>query len=251
MPVTLSNLCCTPQDVYEFVGIEAAQLRLDDQNQASGQAVTANADAIVGATSISIASLQYGLLRGTRLVFSDAQMSAPVETTMTAAAAVGATSISVIALTVQVNSGAIAIDNGVNLWLAGLMTKACQFATGRIQLYCLPRYDDNQLANSWSVNQWAITIAARWLSIRLYRAAPEQIQAAYEETMEELKAVRAGELQLDNCGPRTSEWPFMSNVTLDLGYTYRKVRVEPTISEPTVTQYPQAVDYNSYIGFEF
>ena len=52
MPVALPNLYCTPQDIYEQVGIDAAQLRLDDNNQASGQKVAATADAVVGADAV-------------------------------------------------------------------------------------------------------------------------------------------------------------------------------------------------------
>lgn len=251
MPATLSNLYCSPQDVYEMVGIEAAQLRLDDQNLTSGQTVSVSADAVVGATSLTIAALQYGLLRGTRLVFSNAGMDSPVEVTLNAVALAGATTLTITSLATAITSGATAIDNGVNVWLAGLMTKACKYATGRVQLYCLPRYDDSQLVNSWNVNQWATVIASQWLAKRLFREAPKGIQESYEEATGELQQVKDGQLNLDNCGPRTSEWPFLSNVTIDLGFTIRKVRVETAISEPTPTQYPQAIDYNSYYLFEF
>lgn len=251
MPMSLPNLYCSPQDIYDQIGIEAAQLRLDDQNQASGQNVAATADAIVGATSISVAALQYGLLRGTRLVFSDAQMSAPVEVTLSAVAAVSATTLTVVTLTTQVNSGAIAIDNGVNVWLAGMLSKACQIGTAKVKRYCVPRYDDSALVNSWSVNQWAIACAIQWLGTRLFRASPEPAQKAYEETIEELKLVLSGQMPIEDIGTRTSEWPFLSNVTIDQSFTYRKVRVEQTISEPTPTQYSQAVDYNSYYTLEW
>ncbi len=251
MPIALPNLYCTPQDIYDQIGIEAAQLRLDDQNQASGQNVQATADAIIGATSIAVSALQYGLLRGTRLVFSDAQMDAPVEVTMSAVANVGATSIIVVALTTQVNANAIAIDNGVNVWLAGLLHKACQIGTAKVKRYCVPRYDDTSLVNSWSVNQWTVACAIQWLGTRLFRASPEPAQNAYNEAIEELKLVLSGQMPIEDIGTRTSEWPFLSNVTIDQTFTYRKVRVEQTISEPTPTQYAQAVDYNSYFTLEW
>ena len=75
----------------ELVGIDAAQLRLDDQNQASGQQVQATADAVIGATTISVNALQYPMLSGSLLVFSDASMESPVEVTLNAAAAANAT----------------------------------------------------------------------------------------------------------------------------------------------------------------
>lgn len=251
MPASLQVLYCTPQDVYDQVGVEAAQLRLDDQNQASGQSVTATADAASGATTISVSALQYPMLRGTNLVFSDAQMTPPVEATLSAVAQIGATSLSVVALGAQVNSGAIAIDNGVNVWLAGLLIKATQYATDKVNLYCLDRYDDTALVTSWTVNGWATTIAARWISTRLFRAAPVQIEAAYEEAIQELKDVRSSALNVPGIGGRTSNWPALSNVTVDVTYTDRKVRVEPNISEPTPTQYPQAVDWTSAFLFEW
>lgn len=251
MPIALPNLYCTPQDIYEYMGVDAAQLRLDDQNQASGQQVQASGTATIGATSISVASLQYPLLRGARLVFSDAGMSSPVEVTLDAAASVNATSLTVVALTSQVNGGAIAIDNGTNVWLAGMMTKAAKYGTARVKLYCCNRYDDSQLVLAWSVNNWATITASHWLAKRCLRAAPEQIQGDYEEAVEELKAVRDGELCIEDIGTRTSGWPVLSNVTVDPVYTYRKVRVEQVISEQTVTQYPQAIDWNSVFFIEW
>lgn len=251
MPITLPNLYTTPQDIYEMVGVDAAQLRLDDTNQASGQQVQTTADAAVGATSLTVAATQYAMLRGTRLVFSYAQMDSPVEVTLSAVANAGATTLSITSLATAINSGSIAVDDGVNVWLAGLMSKACKYATERVQMYCLPRYDDTQLVNSWTVNQWATVIAARWLANRLYRAAPEPVEKSYQDAVDELKQVQTGKLKIPNCGPRTSEWPFLSNVTIDPVYTYRKVRVEQVISEPTVTQYPQAIDWNSVFFVEW
>lgn len=252
MPIALPNLYCTPNDIYEFVGIDAAQLRLDDQNQASGQQIQASADATIGATSISLVSgLQYPLLRGTHLTFSDAQMGTPVTAVLNAAANAAATSLAVVPLAVQVNSGGVAIDNGVNVWLAGMLVKACQIATAKCKLYLCNLYDDSQLVLSWSVNQWATAIGARWLGTRRYMAAPENVQAAYEEAIEEMKAVKNGELSIEDIGTRTSAWPFLSNITIADGMTYRKLRVESTISEQTTTQYPQAVDWGSYFCLEW
>ncbi len=69
--------------------------------------------------------------------------------------------------------------------------------------------------------------------------------------MEELKQVNCGMLRLEDIGTRTSAWPFLSNVTLDLRYDYAKVRVEPSLSELTPTQYGQFVDWNSALWLEF
>jgi hypothetical protein len=178
-------------------------------------------------------------------------MDSPVEVTMNAASVVGATSLTVVALTTQVNSGATATDDGVNVWLSGLMVEACKKGTRRCKLYLCTQYQDSDLVTAGSVNTWCTTLAVHWLSERLFRAAPQQIQRQYDETIEEMKEVQRGELRIEDIGTRTSGWPFFSNVTVDVGYTYRKVRVESVISEPTVTQYPQAVDWNSVFLVEW
>ncbi len=251
MPVTLPNLYTRPNDVYEMCGADAIQLRLDDQNNASGQQVSTTSDSPIGSTTIAVNSLQYGLLQGARLVFSDAGMSTPVEVTVSAVAMVGSTSISVVTTTVDIPSGAIAIDNGVNVWLAGLLVKACSYGTARIKLYCCGRYDDSALVNSWSVNQWATVVAARWLAVRLFRAAPEGIENQYKECLEELKEVQAGNLNIEDIGTRTSGWPFLSNISISDDYTWRRLRVDPQTSEPTPCQYSQEINWSSALAFEW
>jgi len=246
MPAILPILYCSPSDVYDQIGVEAAQLRLDDQNNASGQRVQTIANAAINDTNISIQALQYPLLRGTNLVFSDAGMDTPIEVTLTSVASVGATTLAVVALTTAIPATAIAIDNGVNVWLAGLMAKACKYATDRVNMFCTNRYDEGSLAESWTVNQWATTIASHWLATRLFRAAPQQIKESYDEAMLELRDVQASKINIAGIGTRTSGWPFLSNVSVDPVYVIRKVRVEAQISEPTPTQYPQAIDWSSY-----
>ncbi len=255
MTVALNSLFCLPQDVYNQVGVEAAQLRLDDQNLASGQQVASTAAAAIGDLSVTIAALQYPMLKGTNLVFSDAGMETPVEATLTAVAVAGATSLTVAALVTAIPSGAVAIDNGVNVWLAGQMVTACVKATNLIQRYCTNRYNVSDLLENartanggagGSVRDWAVTIAAHWLSERLYRAAPQQIQRAYDATVEELKAVKRSELDIEEIGTRTSGWPAYSAVTVDQTYPLSKVRVEYGLSEPTPTQFAQQVDWSSY-----
>ena len=251
MPLPLPNLYCTPQDVYEQIGVDAAQLRLDDQNVGSGQQVIVTSTANIGDTTIAISALQYPLLLGSNLVFEQAGMSGPVEATLNAVANAAATSLTVVPLTSQIVAGAIATDNGVNVWLAGMLVKATKYATSRVKLYCCNRYNDSDLVNAWSVNRWATNLAAHWLSERLFRAAPAQIQRAYDETLEELKDVKASKINIEGIGTRTSGWPFLSNIGIDDRYTYRKLRVEQTTSELTPTQYPQAVDWGSIFYIEW
>jgi hypothetical protein len=252
MALTLANLYCSPQDVYDAVGVDAAQLRLDDRNQASGQNVLVWVAAPVNATSLTITAIQYPMLAGTRLVFGEAGMNPPVEVTLAVSAPVGALSLTVAPIGTAIAAGAQATDNGVNVWLGSLLLKACRYATTQVKLYCTNRYDDSDLANNasenGSVNRWATALATRWLAKRRYQAAPIGIEEDYRDAMEELRQVKAGQLCIEDIGTRTSGWPFMSNITLIDTYSFTKARVETITSEPTPTQYPQFVDWNGIVG---
>ncbi len=245
---TAPTLYCDPNDVYEYVSEEAAQLRLDDQNQASGQQVAVTAAAAVGAVSLTISALQYPLLRGTTLVFSAAGMDTPVTAVLSAAAAAAATALTVVALDAAINAGAMAADDGVNTWKAMNMLKACRIAADKVNSFCLVRYTASQLITSYVVQQWAVVIASRWLAKRRYMPAPSGIESDYEEAINDLQAVRANQMDVAGLSERTSAWPFVTNLTLIDGYTWTKLRVEPTISENTPTQYPQMVDWASIQG---
>src|ERR1700683_3338515 len=245
-PTALQNLYCTPQDLYEQNGINAAQLSLDDGNIATGQTIQTTSDSPIGSTTIACAALQYPLLAGSNLVFQLAGMPNPVEATLSAVALAGATSLSVVTTVTDIPSGAQATDNGTNVWLGGLLLKACKYATEQVQIYCLPRYNDSALATSWSVNRWAIVLGSRWLGKRLRRALAQGTDDDYKEAMAELKNVQNGLLQIPNIGTRTSGWPYCDNMTLvDYG-TYRKLRVEPVISDQENTQFPSCPDWGSY-----
>src|SRR5438445_8568880 len=160
MPVTLPNLYAQPSDIWDYLGSEGTNLRLDDHNLATGQTIQATATAALGATTIQVASIQYPLLAGTQLDFDGADMPATLEVILSSTALVGATSILVRPLGAQVNNLAEAFDSGVNVALGRRLVKACQYATGQVKLYCCPRYNDSDLVQSWSVNRWATTIAA-------------------------------------------------------------------------------------------
>jgi hypothetical protein len=252
MALTLGNLYTTPQDVYDSIGIDAAQLRLDDRNQASGQNVFVSVAAPLNATVLTITAIQYPMLAGTHLVFSEAGMNPPVEVTLSASAPVGALSLTVAPIGSPIAAGAQATDNGVNVWLASLMLKACRYATTQVKLYCTNRYDDSDLANNasenGSVNRWATALAARWLAKRRFQAAPAGIEEDYKDALEELKQVKSGQLCIEDIGTRTSGWPFLSNLTSIDAYTYTKTRVETITSEGTPTQFGQFVDWNGIVG---
>lgn len=250
----LGDLFCSPQDIFDWLGTDAVQLREDDRNQASGQTVATTVAAVLGATSLTITALQYGMLKGTVLQFQNAGMDTPLEVTLSAAAVATATTLSVVALTADLPSGAQATDNGVNVWLAGMGVRACQYATSRVKLYCTNRYQASDLyANSQSrgsVNEWAVTIAARWIGSRVYRSPPSSVDEKYQETMAELKSVQSGQLAIESIGTRSAGWPFMDNLTGIDWLTYTKTRVESLTSDPIPSISPQFVDWNSVFSLE-
>ncbi len=251
MPLTLPNLYCLPADVMDLLSSEGVDLRLDDHHFASGQQVRCVADAAAGATALSVVPLSYPLLKGTSLNFDGGGMAAVVPVTVATTAPTGSVFLTVAALSAGVNADASARDSGVNAALAARLPKACSYGTAQVKLYCCGRYDDSQLARTWSANRWATALAARWLCRRGASPAPESVEKDAEEALDEMRQVNAGQLRVEDIGTRTAAWPFYSNVTVDIGYSVHKVRVERTISEGTSVQYPQYVDWNDSLGVEF
>lgn len=251
MPVELSTLFCTPQDVWDLLGTEGVDLRNDDHNRATGYTVTATADAIVGATSISVTALSSALLRGAVLTFDGAGMEAPVAATLTAAASAGATSISVVALGSQVNSGAQARDSGVDTTTAARLVVGTRKGTSKVKLYCNGRYDDSQLVLSGSVCDWATICAAKFLCERRVQGCPKSLKANYDEAIEEMRMVQAGQLAIEDVGTRGADWPSMTNLTVVPGYDGMRARVQPFISEGTPTAFGQYIDWNSAMRLNF
>ncbi len=245
------TLFCSPNDVFDYVGVEGAQLRLDDHSLATGQTIKTTAAAAIGATTLAVTALQYPLLAGSVLEFDGGGTTEVVEAILTAVATVGSTSLTVAALPVAIAALAQAQDSGVNLATAQRLTKGCQYGTSQVKLYCNNRYDDSVLAQSWSVNRWSTYLAGRWVAKRRGQTAPKGIEQDVEEALDELRQVRTGMLCIEDIGTRTSGWPFISNVTVDIGYNITKVRVEQPISELTPTQYGQYVDWSSVLGVEY
>jgi hypothetical protein len=249
MALTLPNLYCLPSDVFDSLGTDGAQLRLDDQNLATGLTITVTAPAAVGATAISITALQSPILAGSVLEWIGGNDLTVVETVVAAAAPVGSTQLTVPALTASIGQNAYAIDNGVNYAYAQRLVKACQYGTSQVKLYCTNRYNDSDLyANATergSVNRWATVLAAKWLCSRRGMSPPGSIAADAKEALEELKQVRTGMLNIEDIGTRSAGFPFITNQTTDISYTWAKARVEPVISDPVPCQYGQFIDWNS------
>lgn len=263
MPISLSTLFCSPQDVWDTLSTEGVDLRQDDHNLASGQIISTSSDTPVGSTSIAVTALPVALLNGAQLEFDSAGMAAPVQVQLTAAANLGATSISVnqvtnngstitlSATTTDIPSGAQARDSGVNAATGARLLVGCQRGTSKVKLYCNARYDDSQLKLCGSVNEWATIYAAKWLCTRRAQGCPKGIKADWEDALEELKMVQSGQLMLEDVGTRGADWPTVTNITVNPGYDGMRARVEPNISEQTPTAYSQYIDWNSAVILDF
>lgn len=125
------------------------------------------------------------------------------------------------------------------------LNRAIQWATARVNMYCAGRYATADLVNSWIVNNWAVVLACHWLSCRRGNPPPSSMEGLYDETMEDLKAVKSGEVDLPDIGLRTSAWPSWSNVRVDCLYTLRKIRVERVqgMSESPNAGFPRNTDW--------
>lgn len=251
MPITLSTLFTSPQDIWDLLSTEGVDLRQDDYNQATGQVIETSAAAVEGATSISILSLPVPLLKGAELTFDGAGLAVPVKAKLSAVAAVGATSLTVTALEDDIPSGSQARDSGINASTGARLLVGARKGTSKVKLYCNGRYDDSQLALSGSVLDWATVCAAKFLCTRRAQGCPKSIREDYEEALEEMRMVQCGQLMIEDIGTRGSDWPSISNITVNPAYNNMRARVQPNISEQTPTAYNQYIDWSSAAALEF
>lgn len=245
MPIELSTLFCTPQDVWDVLSVEGVDLREDDGNLATGQIITTVVAAAVGATSIDVAALPVPLLRGAQLTFTNAGMDTPITVQLSAVAAQAATTISVVALETAIPAGAQARDSGVNATTGARLLVGTRKGTSKVKLYCNGRYDDTQLVLSGSVCDWATIVAARFLCTRRAQGCPKSIKEEYEEALEEMRMVQCGQLAIEDIGTRGADWPTVTNLRVNPGYDGMQARVEPNISEQTPRSFGQYIDWNS------
>lgn len=256
MPVTLATLFCMPQDVWDLLSTEGVDLRNDDHNLASGQIIQTTADTPVGSTTMTVAPIPVALLLGAQLTFDSAGMPAPYTVSLTAVANVGATTLSILDSTgvttlADVPSGAQARDSGVNAATGARLLVGCRKGTSKVKLYCNARYDDAQLKLSGTVCDWTALAAAKFICTRRAQGCPKGIKADYDEAVEEMRMVQAGQLALEDIGTRGVDWPTVTNITVNPAYDGMRARVEPNISEQTPTGYNQYIDWSSALALEF
>lgn len=128
-------------------------------------------------------------------------------------------------------------------------TRACQYATARIDLYCRTHYEPECLAESYIVREWAAILAAAWIAVRRGNPGAESLMKLRKEVLDELKLVQAGTLQIGDIGASQSGLPFYDNVTKRESYRVRKLRVQRPISDPTPGG-PKNVDWSSELSYE-
>lgn len=247
MPVTLTTLFCSPNDVWDLLSVEGVDLREDDHNLATGQIIKTTADTPVGSTAMAIQLSPVALLSGAQLTFDSAGMAVPITVQLTAAASAGATSLSIAPTIVDIPSGAQARDSGVNAATGARLLVACRKGTSRVKLYCNARYDDSQLVLAGTVCDWTTTIAAKFLCERRAQGCPKSIRANYDEYIEEMKMVQYGQLAIEDIGTRGVDWPSMTNVVVNPSFDGMRVRVQSAFSEQTPTAYSQFIDWNSAV----
>lgn len=128
---------------------------------------------------------------------------------------------------------------------ARLTTYAVNYATTKVNDYALGRYAADDLDSSWTVNEWATIIAARWLCSRRGNPVPKSLQDMFEETMAELRMLRDKQYDLQDIAERTSTAPRWSNVRVDVRYRLRRIRKQRPISEQTQPRVPAATDLSA------
>lgn len=251
-PQALPNLYCAPSDVFDLLGAAGTQLRLDDSLDASGQrVVVTGADLAAGATSVPVVPLLFPLLRGSVLEFEGSGDAAAVEARLAAVAPTGSTALAVSPLPAALNAGSAARDSGVNLAAAARLAKGCAYGTERVKVHCCHKYQDADLATSRSANRWATAFGALWVCRRRGNPPPAAVKDEADEALQEMRAVSAGHLLLPDVGTRNPQWPFFSNVTVELRYDVAKVRVQQNISERSPTTYPQWPDWDSILFLDW
>lgn len=140
-------------------------------------------------------------------------------------------------------------DGAVNETEQLMITKALNQAAAKVNQYCVRFYTPAVLATSWTVHEWASNIAARELCKRRGNPVPTSIEKEYEDTIEDMKAVAAGE-PIEDLVPRHQKGPRFSNGRVDTTYGVRKWRVQRPLSSPQAPERAQNVDYYAEWSYE-
>lgn len=125
--------------------------------------------------------------------------------------------------------------------LANLVTALIGWATARVNLFLLGRYDAAQLAQSWVVNDITTIFVCYRLCRRRGNPAPSSIVELYQEAKELLQSLKESKLSLEDVAERTSGAPMWRNIHHSR-HLLRRNRVQEPISEQTRPDRPITTD---------
>lgn len=124
---------------------------------------------------------------------------------------------------------------------------AVQVACAKVNTFCQPLYDPSDLAMSTSVWEWATNIGAHRFCARRANPIPGSISNLYLETLDLLEMVKKQQLVLDSIAYRNEVLPNWSALRMDQRWAVKKMRVEPSLSGRTPTQFSQKIDLASQL----
>lgn len=237
MPPVQSTLYTTAADIAGLMGASGLTLRLDDAIESSGGISGAtNAAPIVITTPTA-----HGLATGdVVLIFGVAGNTA----------ANGEFPIIVLSSTTFSLNGSVgnAAYTSSGAWLstgtdATLTTPAINLATAKVNRFCQPLYDTEDLATSWSVWQWATAIASHWICARRNNPIPGSLNNMYLESLDELQAVAKRDFPIEDIGYRNNVAAVWSALRMDRRWGVGQLRVERPLSDRTpIKNYRQWTD---------
>lgn len=141
---------------------------------------------------------------------------------------------------------------GAGAWLAtgsnnSLIGSAVGVGTAKVNKYCQPLYESSDLAQSWSVWNWATIFAAHWVCCRRANPVPNSLMNNYLEAKDECEAVKRMEFPIEDIGYRNDIMPLWAALRIDQRYSVKKLRVESALSSRVAPQFPRRIDFAASI----
>ena len=124
---------------------------------------------------------------------------------------------------------------------AALVPRAIDYASRRVDFYCVPPYSPAGLAGNGWVRDVAVTLAVYWLCLRRLNDVPGSVAAEREERLQELQMVREGKAQVPGAAP--SRRPVtVTNQLVDLRRANGQVRTDRSRSTGAAKGYRRPTD---------
>ena len=241
-PAALSTLYTDKSSVANLLGVTGLQLRLSDGGGRSG--------AVTGATNASpvviTSAVPHGLVTGDLVALSGVAGNAGANEDWL----VTVLSSTTFSLDSSVGTGVYASGG---TWTAipfteqAFLTNGCNVGTSWVNRYCQTLYESIDLANSWSVWNWATIKACHWFCARRGNPIPGSLLNLYLEAKDELEQVKAGVMPIEDIGMRNTCFPCWVNLRMDLRFSMKTMRVQRSISDRTPALFPEKVDLNDQI----